>query len=207
MLLPSFSPIKMEVCWEWHFTAQQGEIIKKDNILTQTSYSFPLLLVSSLSDLQKIKIKVKIILVLLGHNSFLWLPLCSTCQQSFPSLLWLLSPSHHPGVCLLFFQALSSLFPDLDFVPRLPFPNACRTLLGAAQTHFLHLISPRVFILFILGFPSLFCLFSLLRVAHHKHCLPRGDFKSLFLMQANCHTEMCTHTSSYVTKPLQRAVH
>lgn len=106
MLLPSFSPIKMEVCWEWHFTAQQGEIIKKDNILTQTSYSFPLLLVSSLSDLQKIKIKVKIILVLLGHNSFLWLPLCSTCQQSFPSLLWLLSPSHHPGVCLLFFQAL-----------------------------------------------------------------------------------------------------
>lgn len=106
MLLPSFSPIKMEVCREWHFTAQQGEIIKKDNILTQTSYSFPLLLVSSLSDLQKIQIKVKIILVLLGHNSFLWLPLCSTCQQSFPSLLWLLSPSHHPGVCLLFFQAL-----------------------------------------------------------------------------------------------------
>lgn len=71
-LLP---PIKLKPCGKWHFTAQQGEIIKKDKMLTQASFSSPHLLCYYLT-LQKP-------LWSPGHPSFLPLPLCSTCQQPF----------------------------------------------------------------------------------------------------------------------------
>lgn len=42
-----------------------------------------------------------------------------------------------------------------------------------------------------------FSLPSLLRVPHRKHSVSHGEQRSFFSTRANCHTRMCTHTSSY----------
>lgn len=51
-----------------------------------------------------------------------------------------------------------------------------------------------------------FCLPSLPRVPHRKHFVSHSEQRSFFSMRANCHTRMCTHTSSYVSKPPQRGL-
>lgn len=142
-----------------------------------------------------------------GHPSFLSLPLHLTCMDpSLFSLPLIFYPS--PPWSLLFFLSLWCQFSELHFFPPSRFQPLATTLLDTAHACLPNLISPCAFSpLFIPGSSSFFCLFSVLRVLHRKHFASHGEFKSLFFMQANCHTQMCMHTSSYVTKSSQRTVH
>lgn len=174
-------------------------------MLTQTSFSSPLFTCTSLSASQKPP-------CFPGHPS---LPSSSSSLDlsATPPPLYAayFSPSApRSPFALLFCAAESQFFQSLHVVPRSPF--AAALLLDAAQTRFLHLTSSlpgrACFSCLPPRFPSLFLfVFSPAGVASQTHSCPKAVFESLVLMRANCHTEMRTHTSSYVTKPLRRAVH
>lgn len=110
-----FSPNKTESLREVTFRSQKGIIIKKDKMLTQTSFFSSPFLPTSLSGLQKP-------LWSPGHPSFLLLPFRSTCQQPPLSSLLLIFPIHHPEACLLFSGSLMSVF-RVTLCPSFTFSN------------------------------------------------------------------------------------
>lgn len=142
-----------------------------------------------------------------GHPSFLSLPHHLTCMDpSLFSLPLIFYPSPPWSLSAFLSVSLMSVF-RVTLFPSFTFPTVCYNA-SRHGTRLPNLISPSAFSpLFIPGSSSFFCLFSVLRVLHRKHFASHGEFKSLFFMQANCHTQMCMHTSSYVTKSSQRTVH
>lgn len=147
MLLLSLSPpITQKVCRKWHFRAQQEKIIKKDKILTQTSFSFPFLLVTSFSDLQKNTLVP-------GHCSFLLVSLCSTCQQTLlPFLLLFSFPATPESVCFSFWMSeVSFQSYTLSLVHLSQTPAFRRGTNSLPSPH----LSPRDFFFFVLFIPAL----------------------------------------------------